>query len=278
MHSALPPELQAALDFLRSRFAAPPQLGFVLGSGLGHFTQQLEDVHALDYADIPHMPQTQVAGHGGQLITGYLDGTSVACLSGRVHLYEGHPPSQVVFGVRLLALWGCKVIVLTNAAGGIAPDCTPGSLLLITDHLNLTGQSPLTGPNWAALGPRFPDMSYTYSPRWNEHMRSAAQNLALPLREGVYAGMLGPAYETPAEVRMLERLGASVVGMSTVHETLALNHMGVAPVALSCVTNFAAGKSDSTLHHEEVAEVAARAQEDFSRLLREFTRRVASEL
>lgn len=250
-----------------------PTLGLILGSGLGHLAEQIEESVRIPYVDIPHMPVPTVQGHGGELIVGRLGGTQVACLSGRVHLYEGHEPERVVFGARLLALLGARAVLLTNAAGGISPDCTPGRLLLLSDHLNLTGKNPLLGPNDERLGTRFPDMSAAYDPKLRDLTRALARELEIPLAEGVYAGLLGPNYETPAEIRMLEICGASCVGMSTVHEVLALRHMGVRTLAISCITNHAAGKGHEELRHEEVAEVAAQARDSFSRLILAFCER-----
>jgi purine-nucleoside phosphorylase len=213
------------------------------------------------------MPRPSVHGHDGQLVCGRIGTTDVACLSGRAHLYEGHSPERVVFGVRLLAALGVNTVLLTNAAGGITPACGAGTLMLITDHINLTGRSPLLGPNDERWGPRFPDMSAAYSPRLREITKRVARSEGVALEEGVYAGVLGPSYETPAEVTMLERMGASAVGMSTVVETIALRHQDVEVVGISCITNPAAGKGDGKLSHEEVAEVAAQTSDEFVRLV-----------
>jgi len=264
--------LEAAAQFLRPRFPAP-QLGLVLGSGLGHLADQIEIVARVPYGDIPLMPAPSVLGHGGELLVGRLAGTLVACLSGRVHLYEGHAPERVVFGVRLLARLGVEAVVLTNAAGGIAPQAGPGTFLVIGDHLNLTGQSPLAGPNDERLGPRFPDMTVAYDAELRELLVTLGAELGVPLQRGTYAGLLGPSYETPAEIRMLEVMGASAVGMSTVLEVVALRHMGVRVAAVSCITNWAAGKSAALLSHAEVAEVATRVKEQFGRWIVEFCRR-----
>lgn len=247
-----------------------PSLGIVLGSGLGSLTERLTDKIHVAYDDIPHFPRTTVRGHGGELVVGRLEGRLVFCLSGRSHLYEGHQPNQVVFGVRLLRLLGASSLLLTNAAGGIGPTCEPGRLMAITDHINLTGRSPLEGPNDEGLGPRFPDMSEVYDPEFLALIHSAALEMELEVAEGVYAGVLGPAYETPAEIHMLEVLGASAVGMSTVHEAIASKHMGTRIAGISCITNYAAGKSEQKLSHEDVAKVAAQASEDFCGLVTRF--------
>jgi purine-nucleoside phosphorylase len=244
-----------------------PRVGIVLGSGLGPLTEQIEDALVLPYHTIPFMPGTSVAGHSGELILGSLSGVKVVCLSGRAHLYEGHEPEDVVFGVRLLATLGIEAAILSNAAGGISPDTHPGTLMLISDHLNLTGKSPLCGPNEARWGLRFPDMSEAYSSDLRAVARRVAAQQGLDLAEGVYAGLLGPTYETPAEIRMLETFGASAVGMSTVLETIALRHLSVRVLGVSCITNKAAGKSSTTLNHEEVAEVAGKTSRAFVNLI-----------
>jgi len=249
-----------------------PELGIVLGSGLGALTERLEEKLEVPYADIPHFPTPTIHGHGGTLVFGKLEKRNVICLSGRSHLYEGCDPAQVVFGVRLLRALGADTLLLTNAAGGFGEGCVPGSLMAIEDHLNLTGCSPLAGPNEDALGPRFPDMSQIYDQELREHLKRLAKTQDLDLANGVYAGVLGPSYETPAEIRMLEALGASAVGMSTVHEAIAAKHMGMRIAGVSCITNFAAGKSDETLNHADVARVAKQAGEDFCSLVAAFVR------
>jgi purine-nucleoside phosphorylase len=244
-----------------------PRVGIVLGSGLGLLTERIESPHVVPYVDIESMPVPAVTGHGGKLVIGSLSGVQVACLSGRSHLYEGHSPEDVVFGVRLLAALGIELAILTNAAGGIAPDCHPGTLMLIGDHLNLTGHSPLVGPNEGRWGPRFVDMTTAYDASAREIARKVAGRNGFTLAEGTYAGLLGPTYETPAEIVMLERLGASAVGMSTVLETIALRHQGVPVLGISCITNLAAGKSGAPLSHDEVGQTASRASQMFSTLV-----------
>lgn len=258
--------LDAALAVLRPLGPAP-DLGIVLGSGLGSLVDRVEGATRVPYGDLPHMPLPSVVGHGGELVVGTLAGRRVALLSGRAHLYEGHEPARTVFGARLLARWGVPKVLLTNAAGGLAEGLRPGSLLLIADHLNLTGQNPLRGPNEEELGPRFPDMTDAYCPRLRALAKSVAAEVGIELPEGVYAGLLGPTYETPAEIRMLRTLGASAVGMSTVLETIALRHMGVRVLGLSCVTNLAAGLGTEKLSHEEVAREARRARSSFETLI-----------
>ncbi len=260
-------ELAEATGFVQQLSKEAPEVGVVLGSGLGAFGDTLTGLSKLPYADIPHMPRSAVVGHAGNLCLGRVGAAKVACLQGRVHLYEGHALEKVTFGVRLLAKLGCRVVLLTNAAGGIRDGFAPGDLMLIVDHLNLMGRNPLVGPNDDRVGPRFPDMSKAYDPKLCERARTAATEVGSSLQEGVYAGLLGPTYETPAEVRMLRTLGADAVGMSTVPEVIALRHRGVRVGAMSCITNLAAGIGDAPLDHSEVEEVAKKTRQRFSGLL-----------
>jgi purine-nucleoside phosphorylase len=269
-----PRELEEAAQFLR-RKSVGPDVGIVLGSGLGALTQRVVAPLTLPYADIPNMPGSTVVGHAGTLTFGLLGGARVACLSGRAHLYEGHPVDRVVFGVRLLALLGVKFVIVTNAAGGISRTFEPGDLMLIRDHLNLTGRNPLVGPNVEALGPRFPDMSVPYDPRLGQLAQRLSFARGVALNDGVYAGVMGPSYETPAEIDMLERLGAAAVGMSTVLEVIALRHMGVPVLGLSCITNRAAGRSSTLLTHEEVGQTAAKSEEKFCDLVEDVCKAAA---
>ncbi len=246
-------EAQAAV---RATDAKAPLVGVVLGSGLGAWADGLGAATRIPYGRIPHMAQSSVVGHAGNLCLGLAGEVPVACLQGRVHLYEGHEPERVVFGVRLLARLGCRAVLLTNAAGGLQAAWAPGDLMLVTDHLNLMGRNPLTGPNESALGPRFPDLTEAYDRELSELARQAARETGTVLREGVYAGLLGPTYETPAEIRMLRTLGAAAVGMSTVPEVIALRHMGVRCAAISCITHMAAGLSPTRLDHSEVEATA----------------------
>ena len=255
-----------------------PLVGVVLGSGLGAWGDSLAGLRKVPYAAIPHMPVSAVIGHAGNLCLGQVDGLEVACLQGRVHLYEGHAPDRVVFGVRLLARLGCRAVLLTNAAGGIRSDFAPGDLMLIKDHLNLSGKNPLAGPNEDELGPRFPDMTHPYDPRLGALAREAAMDAGTHLHEGVYAALLGPTYETPAEIAMLRTLGADAVGMSTVPEIIALRHMRVRAAAVSCITNLAAGLSPTELDHAEVEATAKRTREVFVKLLSSWVRRAGDAL
>jgi purine-nucleoside phosphorylase len=244
-----------------------PTVGLVLGSGLGEFAEDIAGGCAARFADLPHMAQSGVAGHRGRFVMGMLAGVSVCAMQGRVHLYEGHAPSDVVRGVRAMIALGAKTIILTNAAGGIRKDLEPGDLMVIEDHLNLTGQSPLVGPNDDALGPRFPALSDAYDPALRKLATDVAKAQKVRIPSGVYAGLLGPAYETPAEVRMLRTLGADAVGMSTVLETIAARHMGARVLGISCITNRAAGLSATAPSHEEVQETARVAEKKFRALL-----------
>jgi purine-nucleoside phosphorylase len=269
-------ELEEAAGSVKSREAPAPSVGVVLGSGLGAWGDTLQGLVRVPYAEIPHMPRSSVMGHAGNLCLGRAGGVPVACLQGRVHLYEGHDPDRVVFGVRLLAQLGCRAVLLTNAAGGLDPAFAPGDLMLISDHLNLMFKNPLIGPNHDALGPRFPDMTEAYDPGLRRAAREAAAETGVRLHEGVYAGLLGPTYETPAEIRMLRTMGASAVGMSTVPEVIALRHLGVRAAAISCITNLAAGLSPTKLDHSEVEATARRTREAFTSLLSAWVKRSAA--
>ncbi len=269
--------LRAAASAVNLRAGETPRVGLVLGSGLGRLVDRLSEARAVDYAAIPGMPQPSVAGHAGRLWLGRLGEVPVACLSGRVHLYEGATPAEVVFGALLLGALGAPVVLLTNAAGGVSHGLGSGQLMLIEDHLNLTGQSPLTGPN-APSGPRFPDMTVAYDRELRALARDAAASLGISLARGVYAGLAGPSYETPAEIRMLRALGADAVGMSTVLETIALRHAGLRVGAVSCITNAAATATGPVLAHAEVVEAARAASDAFASLLTEWVQRIGCAL
>lgn len=261
------PLLSEASEALASIVAEPPRAALVLGSGLGDFVDQLHDTAALPFDEVPGLPASTIAGHAGRFVFGRAAGAPVVVMQGRVHLYEGHGPAAVVHGVRAMARTGAKTLLLTNAAGGVDPDMAPGDLMLIRDHLNLTGRNCLVGPNDETVGPRFPDMSEVYDRSLADRVRAEASRIGIVLREGVYAGLLGPSYETPAEVRMLGQLGAHAVGMSTVLEAIAARHMGVRVLGISCITNAAAGLSNTPLSHAEVQQTAAAARTRFCRLL-----------
>ena len=242
--------------------------GVVLGSGLGAFADTLEHATETPYSQIPGWPVSTAVGHAGKLVEGRIGDTEVVVLAGRAHLYEGYSSQQVTFGIRELARRGVRSLVLTNAAGGINLAYHPGQLVLISDHINLLGANPLTGPNDDSRGPRFPDMSEAYSRAYREAARLAGVELGLALEEGVYAAVPGPSYETPAEIRYLRAIGADLVGMSTVPETIVANHLGMKVLAISCVTNMAAGVLPQKLVHEEVIETGARVRDTLGALLR----------
>ena len=245
-----------------------PPIAVVLGSGLGTFADELSGAVRIPYCDIPHWPGATAIGHAGELIFGRLGDLEVAVMAGRVHLYEGYTPQQVVFGVRVLGSLSVRSLVLTNAAGGINLEYQRGALVLISDHINLQGSNPLVGKNHDTLGPRFPDMTEAWSRRYRDIAREVAGELDIALREGVYAALLGPSYETPAEIRYLRIIGADLVGMSTAPEAIAANHMGMKALGISCVTNMAAGILPQKLDHAEVLEAGAAVRHEFIRLLR----------
>lgn len=242
----------------------------VLGSGLGGFADALREGRAVSFAELPGFPRATVPGHKGRLVYGRLETVPVLALQGRLHGYEGHDAATVAYPARVLGVLGARALVVTNAAGGTNPSFAPGDLMRITDHINLTGQSPLAGPNEDRLGPRFPDLSRAYHLRLAEALEEAARATSQTLRAGVYLQMNGPAYETPAEVRMARALGADAVGMSTVPEVIAAAHMGLPVCGISCITNLAAGISQHALTHEEVMEVARAVEGKFLDLLRAF--------
>jgi purine-nucleoside phosphorylase len=260
-------QLDDTVFAVRKRISTGPRVGVVLGSGLGAFADTLDGLQKIPYGDLPHMPVSAVAGHAGNLCFGSVGDVPVVCMQGRVHLYEGHPLHAVVQGVRTMARLGVSAVLLTNAAGGLEPTWAAGDVMLMTDHINLMGCSPLVGPNDDAVGPRFPDMTHAYDPELGTMLREVARAAKIPMREGIYAALLGPTYETPAEVRMLRNFGAQAVGMSTVPEVIALRHMGVRVGALSCITNLAAGLSPHPLSHAEVEETARRKRDDLLKLL-----------
>jgi len=243
------------------------RVGSVLGSGLGAFADVLDDRFETHYTEIAGWPASTAIGHAGKLVTGSIAGTDVIVMSGRAHYYEGYTAAQVVFGVRELAKRGVKRLILTNAAGGINPQFSPGELVLVSDHINLMGVNPLVGHNDETLGPRFPDMTEAYSLEYRDIAKKAGAELGLDLKEGVYAAMLGPSYETPAEIRYLRTIGADLVGMSTVPEVIAANHLGMKVVTISCVTNMAAGILPHKLVHQEVLDTGARVRDTMIRLL-----------
>jgi len=275
--SGLLARLDAAADAIRKKAKSPPQVGLVLGSGLGAFAEGLADRVAIPYDRIPNFPvPSGVVGHAGELVLGSVGPIPVAVLSGRIHFYEGLPMSDVVFPARVLARLGVKAVVLTNAAGGVRLSFRPGDLMLVTDHINAFGTNPLMGANEDSLGPRFPDMSVVYDARLRGVIKAEARRLRIPVRAGVYVGLAGPSYETPAEIRMWRRLGADAVGMSTVPEALALRHAGVRVAGISTITNMAAGILKKPLNHVEVLETTRRVGARFVKLLEAAVPKIAA--
>lgn len=259
--------VQQTAGWLRERGAADADVAIVLGSGLGDFADSFKDATSVPYADIPNWPPTTVIGHAGRLVVGVHSERKVIALSGRAHFYEGHPMATVTFATRVIGTLGVKTLILTNAAGGINVAFTPGTLMVMDDHINLMGTNPLVGPNDERFGPRFPDMSEVYSGRLRALATEAGRDLKIPLAHGVYAALHGPSYETPAEIRYLRTIGADAVGMSTVPEALVARHMAIEVLGISCITNAAAGVLPKPLVHDEVMEVARRVRGSFAALL-----------
>ena len=260
-------QLNVGMKIIRDRTKLVPGIGLILGSGLGYLADEVDGATVVGYGELPGFPVSTVEGHASRLVLGYLKEKPVAIMKGRFHYYEGYSMERIALGVRLLARLGVKLLVVTNAAGGIRKDLEPGDLMLITDHINLMGSNPLMGTNPDHLGPRFPDMSNAYSRDLRKQAHRISSDLGIALNEGVYAAMTGPSYETPAEIRMLGRLGADVVGMSTIPEVIAAVHAGISVLGISCVSNLAAGISDQPLSHDEVKETAGKAREGFSKLV-----------
>jgi purine-nucleoside phosphorylase len=267
-------DIQETVDWLEERIETTPDLAMILGSGLGAMADEIEDPQTFPYEEIPHFPVSAVEGHAGELVFGELEGTDVVVMSGRVHYYEGWELHEVTFPVRTFGELGIEHLMVTNSAGGANPDFSPGDLMLITDHINMTGANPLHGDNESRLGPRFPDMSDAYAETLREVALGAADELDIDLREGVYTGVAGPSYETPAEINMIQTIGGDAVGMSTVPEVIAANHMGMTVLGISCVTNMAAGLQE-TLDHDEVKEVASRVRSKFASLVRTIVDKLA---
>src|SRR5436309_11065419 len=264
-----------AAKLILARTRLRPKVGLVLGSGLGAFAGSLTDATNIPYSEIPSFPQSTAIGHAGRLVIGNAGSVPVAAMQGRVHQYEGYSAQQVAFPLRVFARMGINSVILTNAAGGINLGYSQGALVLIKDHINLQGTNPLVGPNDDRFGVRFPDMTHTYSRAYREIAREEAAKVGLILHEGIYAALLGPSYETPAEIDHLRRIGADLVGMSTVAEVIAARHMGLKVLAISCVTNMAAGILDQPLSHAEVMETGERVRTTFEALLKAVLPRVA---
>jgi purine-nucleoside phosphorylase len=260
-------QVSEAAAFVRAKTGPVPEIAIVLGSGLGDFADRVKNAVVIPYTDIPHWPPSLVVGHAGKLVVGEVCGKRVAVLAGRAHYYEGHELTKSTFSIRVLGLLGVKRLILTNAAGGINTSFESGALMVIDDHINLFGTNPLIGPNDDRFGPRFPDMTEAYSRRLRAAADEAARERGIAVSHGIYAALHGPSYETPAEIRYLRSIGADAVGMSTAPETIVARHMGLEVLAVSCITNMAAGVLDQPLNHAEVMETAARVKDQFIALL-----------
>ncbi|MCM3784075.1 purine-nucleoside phosphorylase [Neobacillus mesonae] len=255
--------VQEAAAFIQEKTNVKPEIGLILGSGLGILADLIEDAAAIPYGDIPHFPISTVEGHVGELLIGNIQGRPVVMMKGRFHMYEGYGPEVTAFPVRVMKELGVKKMLVTNAAGGVNTEFNAGDLMIISDHLNLTGRNPLVGPNEPAFGVRFPDMSEAYSARLRKLAKETAEAQGFNIQEGVYAGLLGPNYETPAEIVMLRKLGADAVGMSTVAEVIVARHTGIEVLGISCITNMAAGILNQPLSHDEVMETAEQVKGKF---------------
>lgn len=269
--------LDQAVALLRERGFGKPQVAMILGSGLGGLAEKFEDALAVDFAEIPGFPQSTVAGHAGRMVFGRLSGVDVVAMQGRFHFYEGHSQRQIAYAVWTMHSLGAETLVVTNAAGGLNSQFSVGDLMLITDHINYTGDNPLIGPNPDRFGPRFPDMSQAYTPELKSIARETAQKLSILLQEGVYLAVSGPSYETPAEIKSFRRLGADAVGMSTVPEVITAAHAGMKVLGISCITNMAAGLGAEKLDHGEVIDVTTKVQSQFMTLVTEIVGKFGKE-
>lgn len=269
-------KLKNCYESVRSKIDFEPKVALVLGSGLGKFAEEIDVAASISYSEIEGFPMSTVPGHAGQYVFGYVDGVPVVCMQGRVHYYEGYPISDVVLPIRLMAMLGAKFLFLTNASGGINRDFKAGDFMVITDHISTFAPNPLIGPNIDEIGTRFPDMSSVYNPILCDIILQVAEDFNISVQQGIYAQLTGPSFESPAEIRMLGKLGADAVGMSTVVEAIAANHMGMKICAVSCVCNLAAGISENPLTHEEVQEAAAKAAPLFKQLVRETIVRIGA--
>jgi len=267
-------KLNSAKEFIKSKLSLTPDIAITLGSGLSDFVNQLSDITAIDYKDIPNFPRTSVEGHPGKLVFGKIQEKTICVLQGRVHFYEGHSLEDVCFATRLMSFLGSQLLILTNSSGGILDGMKPGDLMIIEDHINLTGQNPLIGKNLNELGPRFPDMSEIYDKKLIKTLESTFKEKSYTYKKGIYCGVSGPSYETPAEIRYLKSIGGGAVGMSTVPEAIVAKHMGLKVCGLSCITNLAAGLSRNPLTHEEVKHEAALAAEKFNDVLTGFIAKI----
>jgi purine-nucleoside phosphorylase len=269
---------ESAAQLILSKTPLRPRIGLVLGSGLGSFADSLTEATRLPYGEIPAFPRSTAIGHAGQLVIGHANSIPVAVMQGRVHLYEGYSAQEIAFPMRVFGRMGIRAVILTNAAGGINLNYQQGALVLIRDHINLQGTSPLIGPNDDRFGVRFPDMTHAYAKAYRALAQKEAAKLGMTLHEGVYAALLGPTYETPAEINYLRTIGADLVGMSTAFEVIAARHMGIEVLAISCVTNMAAGIVDQPLSHQEVMKTGERVKSSFEALLRAVLPRIAHDL
>ncbi len=260
-------KLKTCLASVREKIDFKPEIGLILGSGLGDYAEQINIVDTIEYTDIEGFPVSTVAGHKGRFVFGYIGEKPVVIMQGRVHYYEGYPMSDVVLPTRLMGMMGVKTLILTNAAGGINTDFQPGDFMMLTDHITTAVPSPLIGPNLEELGPRFPDMSEVYSKRLREVIKKSAETCGIFIREGVYVQLTGPNYETPAEIRMCRAWGGDAVGMSTACEAMAARHMGLEVCGISCITNMAAGILEQKLDHKEVQETADKVSVEFKKLI-----------
>ncbi|MEJ8766368.1 purine-nucleoside phosphorylase [Oceanobacillus sp. HCA-5259] len=268
--------IETAATFINDKLTARPEIGLILGSGLGVLAEEIENPVQITYEDIPNFPVSTVEGHAGRLVIGELEGKTVLAMQGRFHFYEGYGLDEVTFPVRVMRQLGIDKVMVTNAAGGVNPAFEAGDLMMITDHINNVGINPLIGPNDAELGVRFPDMSTAYDRKYQELMEEVAETLEIPLQKGVYVWNSGPSYETPAEVRMLQQVGGDAVGMSTVPEVIVAKHSGMKVLGISCISNMAAGILDQPLSHEEVMETTEKVKADFLKLVRGIVRRLPS--
>ena len=268
---------QESAEFIKSKHNQKIDFGIILGSGLGDLTKKIVEPTIIPYSEIPNLPSTSVIGHEGALYIGKIGEKTVAAFSGRFHLYEGHSTDLVTAPIKILHYLGCKNLIVSNAAGGINKSFAPGDLVIINDHLNLTGTNPLLGPNDDSLGTRFPDMSETYSRSFKSKLLEIARDNQISLKEGIYAGVLGPSYETPAEIRMLSTLGGDMVGMSTVTEVISAAHLGMNICGVSCITNYAAGISDEKLMHEDIKDQANKSMASFCSIIEELIKKTPLE-
>ena len=269
-------KLKNCYESVRKKTDFEPKIALVLGSGLGKFAEEIDVVEKIAYSEIEGFPTSTVPGHAGQFVFGYVESVPVVCMQGRVHYYEGYPITDVVLPVRLMCMLGAKYLFLTNASGGINRSFKAGDFMLLTDHISSFAPNPLIGPNIDEIGTRFPDMSSVYDPILQDIILSVADDFGIQMQKGVYAQLTGPSFESPAEIRMLSKLGVDAVGMSTVVESIAANHMGMKICAISCVCNLAAGISETPLTHDEVQEAAAKAAPLFKQIVRETLIRIGA--